>query len=479
VAGPSAGFAVATFAPEDAFRPHDQFASLLLEAITMTIFNTATVTTLFLLVFSLRAAFAQNATPLSISDAIQLAIKQNRQLEASRQGTLAAASGVGQARAAFFPRLDIIEGFNYSDKPTLVFSNLLDQANFKQNNFAIGSLNNPTPLTNLGSQIRLEQPLYTGGQLSAKLGQAKAAAEASDEMTKRTEQQIVIGAIEAYYQVLLAEGNLKVVAKAVESARAQLERARDLFDKGLAVRADYLRTQVLMGSLERERLEAENFVTTSHSRLRYVLGADEEKFQLTDGVTEDAAPLEELSSLKTRAKEQRPDLRAAGKDVERSEESIRAARAGYFPSLGLITQYESNTRNFTSSGENFAVFLTMKWNLFNGLATQDKVIEEQALRKRAQLLEADVLRSIDLDVENAYLGLLTSRRQVTVARENVAQAEEALRIITDRYQAGLVRAIDALDGETALKKAEQDLLAAQVNSRVFRARLKLATGERP
>ncbi len=445
----------------------------------MIIFNAATIASLFFLFFPLPVVVAQNVTPLSVSDAVQLAVKRNLQLEASRQGTVAATSAVGQARAGFFPRLDMVEGFDYSDKPTLVFSNLLDQSDFKQKNFAIGSLNNPTPLTNLNSQIRLEQPLYTGGQLTARLGQAKAAADASNAMTKRTEQQTAVGAIEAYYQALLAEGNLKVVDKAVESARAQLQRARDLYEKGLAVRADYLRTQVLMGSLERERMEAENLVTTSHSRLRYVLGAGDEKFALTDKVEEDSAPLEELTALKDRAKEQRPDLKAAGKDVEKSQEGIRAARAGYYPSLGLTTQYESNTRNFTSSGENFAVFVTVKWNLFNGLATQEKVVEEQALRKRAQLLEADLMRSIDLDVENAYLGLITSRRQVAVARENVVQAEEALRILSDRYQAGLVRAIDALDGETALKKAEQDFLTAQVNSRIFRARLKLATGEQP
>jgi outer membrane protein len=432
------------------------------------------------LAFSSRSdVLAQNATPLSLSDAIELAVKSNRQLKASRQGTVAAASVIGQARAAFFPRLDLIEGFTYTDKPTLVFSSLLDQANFKQSNFAIGSLNEPTPLTNLSSQIRLEQPLYTGGELSARLGQAKAAAEASDELTKRTEQQTVLGTIEAYYQVLLAESNLKVVAKALESARAQSERSRDLYERGLAVRADYLRTQVLMGSLERERIEAENGVTLSYSGLRHVLGVAETRFELTDRVNEDTAALEDLSALKARAKQQRPDLKAAVKDIEGSQQGIRAARAGYFPSLGLVTQYESNTGNFNSSGENFAVFVTAKWNLFSGLATQEKVAQEQALQQRSRLLHEDLLQVADLEVERAYLGLVTSRKQVAVARENVTQAQEALRMMSDRYSAGLARITDVLDDETALKKAEQDLLLAQVNSQVFRARLKLATGERP
>lgn len=424
-------------------------------------------------------ACAQNVTPLSLNEAIRLAVKSNRQLQASREGTEAALSGVAQARGAFFPRLDVIEGFTYSDKPTLVFSNLLDQASFKQDNFAVNSLNHPTPLTNLSSQIRLEQPLYTGGRLSSMLGQAKATAEASRQITQRTEQEVVAGAVEAYYQVLLAEGNLRVVQKALESGRAQLERAQDLLDKGLAVRADYLRTQVLLGSLEREQMEAENLLTINHSRLRQVLGVDAGELQLTDPVQDDNAPVDDLSALKARAKRQRPDLKAAMKDVERSQESIRAARSAYYPSLGFVTQFEGNTRSFSSSAENFAVFLNARWNLFNGFVTQEKIVEEEALHKRAQLLHEDLLQGADLEVEKAYLGLITSRRQVAVARQNVAQAQEALRMTADRYTAGLARNVDVLDGETALKKAQQDLLLAQVSSQIFRARLKLATGERP
>ena len=159
--------------------------------------------------------------------------------------------------------------------------------------------------------------------------------------------------------------------------------------------------------------------------------------------------------------------------------SIRAARAAHFPSLGFVSQFESNTRRFNGSAENFAVFVTARWNLFNGFAIQEKVAEEEALHRRAQLLHDDLMRALELEVEQSYLSLITARKQVTVARGDVTQAEEALRMITDRYSAGLARNIDVLDGETALKKAEQDLLVAQVNSRIFRARLNLATGGMP
>ena len=420
---------------------------------------------------------AQDRRTLGLQEAIQLALTGNRQLQAANEQQEAAARGIGQARGAFFPRLDIIEGFTYTDKPTLVFSSLLDQANFKQQNFALGSLNHPTPLTNLSSQIRLEQPLYAGGKLSANLAQAKADAEASKETARRTQHEVIFRVIESYYNALLAEGNLQVIDRALRSARSHLARAKDFFEKGLVVQSDFLRSQVLAGTLERERLEAENAVTITQSRLKQLMGVGAEKFQLAEQVEADILPVEELDALTVRAKGLRPDLKVREKEMEKAAEMVRMAEADFFPSLGFATQFEGNTRRFTSSGESFAVFVTARWNLFNGFATQEKVKQAQAHLRQAQLLRDDLAQVVALDVEEAYLGLLATRRQVTVASENVREAEESLRIIRDRYSVGLARNIDVLDGESTLKRAEQDLLQARVYTQIFRSRLKLATGE--
>jgi OMF family outer membrane factor len=423
------------------------------------------------------AGLAQEARSLNLHDAIELALKNNRQLQAAEQYKEAARSMASQARGAFFPRVDIIEAFNYSDKPTLVFSNLLDQSSFKQQNFAINSLNNPTPLTNLASQLRLEQPLYTGGKLSANLGQATAFAEASEETARRTRQETIASVTEAYYRVLLAEGDLEVINKSLTSAGAHLERTKDLFAKGLAVRADVLRTQVLVGSFEREKMQAENAIAVSRTQLQYLLGEAVARYRLTEQPSTDELPIEELDRLVSTARRSRPDVKAAEKEVARAKEIVRVAQADYYPVLSFITQVESNTRKFTSSAENFAVFVNARWNLFNGFATQEKVVEAQALMRRAELLRDDLMQVVAKEVEQLRLGLNVARRQVGVARENVAQGEESLRILQDRYHVGLARNVDVLDSEAALKQAEHDLLRAQINSQIFRARLNLATGQ--
>jgi outer membrane protein len=163
--------------------------------------------------------WSQIEKPLGLSDAIDFSLKNNRQLLAAKRHTEAAERGVGQARGAFFPRVDWVESFTYTNKPTMVFSSLLDQGSFKQRNFALSALNDPAPLSNLSSQIRVEQPLYTGGRLSADLTQAEAGARASEEYSRRTRHEVIFRVTEAYYHARLAEGSLLVVEKALDSSR--------------------------------------------------------------------------------------------------------------------------------------------------------------------------------------------------------------------------------------------------------------------
>ena len=105
------------------------------------------------------------------------------------------------------------------NNPTLVFSNLLNQQRFTQDDFAVDSLNHPSSLSNFGTRIRVEQPFFAGGKLLAGLDAAherrsrprmgeQSARRARDGLSNRR----------AYYGVLLADGNLTTVDRALAAA---------------------------------------------------------------------------------------------------------------------------------------------------------------------------------------------------------------------------------------------------------------------
>ncbi len=414
---------------------------------------------------------------LGLQDAIRAALAHNRALNATRQNGLAARAGLTQARAGFLPRVDAVEAFTETDNPTLVFSNLLNQRRFTADNFAINSLNHPASLSNFNTRFRVEQPLFAGGAIRAGVDAARESVAAADGQQARAEQATVFETRRAYYGVLLADGGLSTVNGAMSAASGHLETARTLFDRGVVLRSDLLRAEVLVGGLERQRIDAENATRTARSHLAYVMGTDQE-IRLHEA---DAWPVCEvprtLDPAIDTALRQRPDLEALEHEWQRREAVLRQARARYLPAVGVVGQYDLNSENLGHTGESYAVFVDATWNVFDGLATTGKAREAAAEAARSQLLYNDLAARVKVEVEQAWRGVTGATRQVDVAQRNQQQAHENLAIVRDRYAGGLARSIDVLDAVATAEQVDVELLQARVNCQVRLAELDLATGQ--
>ncbi len=414
---------------------------------------------------------------LTLGDALRTALSHNRTLNAARQQSVMAQAGLTQARAGMLPRFDIDETFTETNNPTLVFSNLLNQQRFTQNDFALDKLNHPSSLSNFDTRIRVEQPLFTGGKLLAGLDAAHEGIAAAGGQEARAEQETVYQTRRAYYGVLLADGNLTAVDRALAAAREHAESAQALFDRGVAVRSDLLRAEVLVGSLERQRIDATSATRTARSQLSYAMGAGRDiRLQDTDAWPALDAPPSLVQSTDT-ALRQRPDLQALEHEWQRNEAMLRQVQAEYLPSLGVIGQYDINSQDLNRAGDSYAVFVGARWNVFNGLATSGKAQEAAAQAARSRLLRDDLADRVRVEVEQAWHGLTGATQQVDVAQHNQEQAQEHLSIVRDRYSGGLARTVDVMDAVATREQAELELLQSRVARQVRHAELELATGQ--
>ncbi|HFB98708.1 MAG TPA: TolC family protein, partial [Bryobacterales bacterium] len=96
--------------------------------------------------------------------------------------------------------------------------------------------------------------------------------------------------------------------------------------------------------------------------------------------------------------------------------------------------------------------------------------------RAAEAKKREAEAGVRLQVRQAYADLMAAQERVEVASAAVAQAEESLRIIKNRYEAGLATVTDLLRNETALLEARTRRLAALYDQRVAAAMLELATG---
>lgn len=416
---------------------------------------------------------------LSLSEAIALAMRNNRALRAARLHDLATQDQIGVARGAMLPRLDALENYSATNNPVLVFSDLLLQQDFSQSDFALSSLNNPGVTSNFQSQIQLSFPVYAGGRLLAGFRAAKFGARAEDWRTARAREEVAFAVIRAYYNALVAEQRVGVVDRALSAARSHLHQAQNLFGHGMAVAADVLRTNVMVGSLEEDRLQSASEVAISRAALAHVLGDEDERLApLPLAALGPSSSLSSsgLESLIQQATVERPEIQIAAAQVGAAEQAVKIARADYLPSVSVATTYENDSEKLVRAGNNFAVFAYARINLFDGLATKSRVDAAQAELERARVLAKDLTHAIALEVESAYRSLDAAQQKLEVASRNRLYADEALRILDDRYGAGLATNVTVLDAQAARRQADMELVQARVGVMVDKAALALALG---
>jgi outer membrane protein len=433
----------------------------------------------WLLLFWGWGATAAGAAPgLTLPEAMLLALQHNPALKAAGLTVETAEADLAKARARFLPKVNFAETYNFSDSPTQVFMNKLNQRVFTAQDFILDNLNNPKPFGNFRSGIAMSQPLFQAGEAYLGYKQARLGREMAGALVLSSRQQLLFQVTQVYFDLQLAQERLRVVKQARETAAQHLKIAETRYQAGSVVQADVLSAQVHLARLTQEDLTAANQVKIGRSALGTVVGRREVGDRtLAPAPREAASPPPRLEDLEKTAQEQRPDLKRLELAARVAQQEYAKARFNYLPRVHVVAEYDVDQRRlFGTHGDSYTVMAVMNFNLFNGLADLARVRESRAKEAQAREVKRDLEDRIRHQVTESILNLKTAHERLQVARTAVVQARESLRLIRLRYQEGLTILVDLLTSEDALKNAELGEVAALFDTHLAQAGLELALG---
>jgi outer membrane protein TolC len=410
---------------------------------------------------------------------VRLALEKNPTVQAADAYSKAVHQGIAEARAARLPRVDFSEGMTRGNNPVYVFGGLLTERQFTAGDFDLGSLNTPHPLDLFRTQFSAALPLYDAGQTGRRIKEAKLSAQGAGENGQRTRQELIFDVVKSYNNELLARENARVAEAAVNAAQSDLDRAQARQQEGQAVPSDLLSAQVQLAQAQQDLLQAQNAVDLAHAALNVAMGLGEDAAStIQAGLKEADFDAGELAERQQQALKLRPDLREASLGVERASNGQRMARAEFLPKVNAFSSWEEDNQTFLArGGNNWTVGASLNFNLFDGGANHARLAAARYRQIQAQAQLEQLSAAVKLQVREAYLNLTTAKQRVEVARQAQSQAEESLRIIQNRYEAGLATITDLLQVETARTAAGKNYLNAVFDYRLSFAALELATGE--
>ncbi len=416
--------------------------------------------------------------PLSLHDAVALALRENRAVVAAEAGVRAADERLNQAKSGMLPRVNISESAMRGNNPVYVFSSLLTQHQFGAGNFNLGPLNRPDALTNFQTQLTVDQPIYDARQTRNATSTAQLSGRMAAEDQRRTRMETIARVAQTYYGAILAVENLKAAGQAVRSAEADLRRAEDVRAAGMSTDVDVLSIKVHLASVNEQRITRQAQLDVARAALNDAMGLPLEAEHVLAGILSPTGPAEMvLGSLEKEAAEGRAETRQSRLAASLAEVQNRAAHDSWLPQIGVRAAFETDAQRFvTRGGANWMAGVTVRWNVFNGFADRAKMAETSSLLEKARADEQRAGSAVKLQVRQAYAGLQAASQRIQVAATAVAAAEESLRITQNRYEAGLATVTDLLRTETALLDTKTRYLASLHDERLAATMVEFAAG---
>jgi len=302
----------------------------------------------------------------------------------------------------------------------------------------------------------------------------KASYFARTEELRGAELSLAAAVATGYFGLLKLDQQLAVAVRtlAARQATAALSRAR--YREGQVSKLDVLQfesqvqeTQAQLASLARLRSEQEN-------ALSVLVGLPPRTLPRGLPLAEQVAKFDVPEGLPSDLLSRRPDVRAAEEDLHAATARIGVAWGNRLPQVVLTGQYGyvSNDLStlFESQNNTHQLFLGITVPIFTGGRLQGEVNVAEAQAEQARARYEQVILLALQDVEDALVGIRTTRDEVVAQAAQVATLTESLTLVTHRYDNGLASYLEVLDAQRSLFNAELSLAQAQA--------LQLASGVR-
>ena len=430
------------------------------------------------------AALAQKK-PLTLDEAIAAGLETSPALHASRMKAESSSAKTRELAAGRLPSLKLGAGYSrLSEVPP----------------FEVTLPISPNPIVvsqnyfnNWNLRLAVQQPLFTGFRLEAGTESARMLEMSAGLDLEKDRSEFVFAVKSAYWGLARARDVEAVVGETIKQVQEHLKDVRAFFDQGLLTKDEVLRAEIQLSTTELMAIDARNAVEIARTSLNSLLGFPiETDVDLTTSAESLAsrAPAaagaggetEAARSLLDTALAGRPELKSAEFRIKASEAGLKAARAGWYPQVSLAGNYyylRPNPRLLPSRDKFYGTWdvgIAVSFDVWNWGQTKS-----QAEQAKAQLAQARDARKIledqaVLDVTQSRLGLAQARDKIKVAGAAVGQADENLRMVTERFRQGVALNADVLDAEVFQLQAKLARAQAAIDLALAQARLEKALG---
>ena len=417
----------------------------------------------------------QTLQPISLQQAIALAIRNNRDLQNAILTLERTQFALREALAANSPTLGVQSDLTrtYSNNPASGLG-IGDGQN--------GGRSAGGSTTSLSGALQLNYDLYTAGRRPAQIRAAEEQVRLNQLEVESRAQQLLLDVSNAYYDLQQADAQVEIAEASVRDAERSLRDAQLLEQAGLGTQFDVLRAQVQLADANQELTRSRSQQSISRRRITQLLSLSQ-----TVGV-QAADPIQPAGNWTTSLEQSiifaysnRAELQQQLARRNISEQQQQIAGSTERPQVNVFANYnvQETFNDGFRPGTGLSLGARLRWDLYDGGAARARVRQEEINQEIAENQFGDIRNQIRLQVEQAFFNLSSNQQNIQTASIALQQAERSLELARLRFNAGVGTQTEVINAQTELTRARVNRLRAIIDYNRELAGLRRATGTQP
>jgi outer membrane protein len=403
----------------------------------------------FLVLFSV-LFLNQHVLAVTLFEALTEAYKNNTDLNAERENINISEEDLKISKSNYLPTVTISGSKSQEDT-----SKLTNRAGVEQ------SVNDVDPAT---QSIKIEQTLLDFGR-NADIQKNEIGIDLAVIKLLKKEQEVLLKAIEAYSNLILANEKLKINQSNLNLLERQVETNRARLERGQVTLSDLAQSESSLAGAQANFIQSQNEIISNKLNYKNVIGPIVDINSLNKNFDINLILPNSLNDAIDASKKYNPELIIAKLEYEQSEKDVLISRSDLSPSAKL--SYEnSRSQDLSSSYDERnknILKATVTWPIYSGGKNRASLNKSRNLKNRKKLLLDSVTKTNNSNVAISWSTLQSSKSLLNSVKSQVKAAEIANEGITVEYESGLGRS--TLD-------------VIQSNSILLSSRIKLADSRR-
>jgi outer membrane protein len=421
---------------------------------------------------TINLAHAQEKQALDLNQAIDLSIKNSKQLKVSGAKIDEATAALTEATQKKLPDAGISGSYLRLNNPNLDLKT-------KTNSGSGGSGSAPKVSQAAYGILNAALPIYTGGRIRFGIESARFLAQAAKLDADNDKDEVIENTVEAYVNLYKARAAVDLVNENLLQAQQRVKDLTNLEKNGLLARNDLLKAELQESNTELSLLDAQNNWQLANIRMDIMLGLPiKTELVLDSSVLSQKFEEKILDDYVQAAIKNRKDLEAIDLRKQAAETGVKATKGEYYPNLQLTAGYiAADIPKVLTITNAVNIGVGVSYNIASLWKTKAKVEGAEARARQLAATQEIMNDNIHLEVNRSYLNYLSSRKKIEVYAKAVEQANENYRIVHNKYENSLATTTDLLDADVAQLQARLNYVFAKADAVVAYHQLLQSSGQ--